>query len=321
MNPIILVAETGSDLTPELASRYHIRLAPMHVSFDTETLDDGSFPVQKICDYYHDTGKLPRTSGCSPEDFIRVFDEIHAEYPDSQILYLAYSSITTCSYQSALIAAEDRDYITAIDTRQVSIGQAAVVTEVAKLLEEHPEMTIQEAADAANTLIERARMCFLPDNLEFLRAGGRVSNVVCLGSRILNIHPCIEILDGKLVATRKYRGKMKKVITKLIKQRCLIILMIIKQRRFFVLAISLFYFRIYADNSIIIAHTIVSPDISGLHLAHSTLALGHLSFLCLNHFFHHISTNRTILFGGQVSVVSIRQRHTQFTCHFKFETV
>jgi fatty acid-binding protein DegV len=61
-------------------------------------------------------------------------------------------------------------------------------------------------------------MCFLPDNLEFLRAGGRVSNAAYLGSRILNLHPCIEILDGKLTATKKYRGKMTKVARDLIKE-------------------------------------------------------------------------------------------------------
>ena len=104
MQPIILVAETGSDITPELASQHNIQLIPMHVSFDTETFDDGSFPVQKICDYYHSTGKLPRTSGSSPEDFTQAFDRIHDQYPEAQILYLAYSAVTTCSYQSALIA-------------------------------------------------------------------------------------------------------------------------------------------------------------------------------------------------------------------------
>lgn len=196
----------------------------MHVSFDNETLDDGSFPVEKICDYYHTTGKLPRTSGCSPEDFIRAFDDIHKQYPESQILYLAYSAVTTCSYQSAIIASEDRDYVTAIDTKQVSAGQAAIVTAVAELLNVHPEMSVSDAADAAMNLLPRAKMCFLPDNLEFLRAGGRVSNAVCLGSRILHIHPCIlhihpciEILDGKLVATKKYRGKMKKAAAQLIR--------------------------------------------------------------------------------------------------------
>lgn len=89
--------------------------------------------------------------------------------------------------------------------------------EIAKILQKHPQMTINEAAEKAQELIDRAKMCFLPDNLEFLRAGGRVSNVVCLGSRILNIHPCIEILDGKLVATKKYRGKMAKAVDKLIR--------------------------------------------------------------------------------------------------------
>ena len=217
MQPIILVAETGSDITPELASQHSIQLVPMHVSFDTETSDDGSFPVQKICDYYHSTGKLRSTSESTPEDFTQAFDRIPEQYPEAQILYLEYSAVTTCSYQSALIAAQDRDYVTAIDTKQVSIGQAAIVIKIAELLAATPDLTLAQTADAAQDLISRAKMCFLPDNLEFLRAGGRVSNVVCLGSRILDIHPCIEILEGKLVATRKYRGKMKKTVTQLIR--------------------------------------------------------------------------------------------------------
>ena len=216
MQSIILVAESGSDITPELAAQYNIHIAPMHVTFDNEVLDDGAFPVQKICDYYEQGGKLPTTSGCAPEDFVQLFDRLHAEHPEAQILYLAYSAITTCSYQSAIIASEERDYVTAIDTKQVSIGQAAVVVEVAKILQANPDMTITQAAEAAMEVIGRANMCFLPDNLEFLRAGGRVSNAVCLGSRILSLHPCIELLDGKLTATKKYRGKMEKVAVQLI---------------------------------------------------------------------------------------------------------
>mgnify|MGYP003473721759 FL=1 len=36
MKKIIVVAETGSDVTEELAKKYGIELVPMHVSFDTE---------------------------------------------------------------------------------------------------------------------------------------------------------------------------------------------------------------------------------------------------------------------------------------------
>lgn len=218
MSSIILVAETGSDITPELASKYGIQIVPMHVAFDNETLDDGTFPAQKICDFYRSTGKLPKTSGSTPEDFERKFDEIHERWPEAQILYLAYSAVTTCSFQSAAIAAEERDYVTMIDTKQVSVGQGAVVVTMAKILQENPDMTMEDAVKTVNDLIAHARMCFLPDNLEFLRAGGRVSNVAFLGASILSLHPCIEILDGKLVATKKYRGKMKKVVAQLIEE-------------------------------------------------------------------------------------------------------
>ena len=217
MKTIVLVAETGSDLPLELAEKFDVQIVPMHVSFDGTSVDDGSFPPEQILDYYNQTGKLPTTSGSTPGDFERIFDQIHEKWPEAQILYLAYSAVTTCSYQSGIIAAEGRDYVTAIDTMQVSVGQAAVVVAVAELLASQPELTIAQAAEAAKELISRAKMCFLPDNLEFLRAGGRVSNAAFLGSRILSLHPCIELLDGKLVATKKYRGKMTKVAAQLIR--------------------------------------------------------------------------------------------------------
>lgn len=216
MQSIVVVAETGSDITPELAAQYQIQIVPMHVAFDGDTRDDGAFPVEEICTYYETTGKLPTTSGSTPEDFNRVFDAIHAQQPEAHILYLAYSAVTTCSYQSAVIASEGRDYVTAIDTKQVSVGQANVVISVARALQANPAMTVTEAVECALDRLGRAKMCFLPDNLEFLRAGGRVSNVACLGSRILSLHPCIEILDGKLMATKKYRGKMVKVAAQLV---------------------------------------------------------------------------------------------------------
>jgi len=218
MKKIIVVAESGSDITKELANQYGIVVVPMHVSFDDKTFDDGLFPVENIVNFYQNTGKLPKTSGCMPEDFTLFFDRIHEEKPEAKILYLAYSAITTCSYQSAVIAAEDRDYVYMMDTKQVSAGQAAVVIEVAKFVQQNPDMPIEEVMVKAEGFIEKAKMCFMPDNLEFLRAGGRVSNVAFLGARILSLHPCIEILEGKLVATKKYRGKMTKVAAELIKE-------------------------------------------------------------------------------------------------------
>ena len=217
MTKTILVAETGSDISREVAQEYGIYLTPMHVTFGNKTLDDMSFPVEDIVNYYKETGKIPKTSGCNPADF-EIFDEIHEKYPDAHILYLAYSAVTTCSYQSAKIVAEGKEYITLLDTKQVSGGQGAVVIEVAKYLRKHSESEIDEVINYANELIDRAKMCFIPNNLEFLRAGGRVSNVAYLGATILNLHPTIEIIEGRLVATKKYRGKMSRICAKLLRE-------------------------------------------------------------------------------------------------------
>lgn len=218
MNNIILVAETGSDIPKDIAEEMGIFLVPMHVTMGSDTFDDGTFPIEKIYEYYEDTNKIPKTSGSSPEDFIRVFDEIHRLYPDKQILHLAYSAVTTCSYQSALIAAEDRDYIMSFDTKQVSIGQAAIVIQTAIYLKANPNVTMEELVEEVRNLRDSCQMCFVPDKLEYLKAGGRVSNAVFIGGKILSIHPSIEIENGYLVAKKKYRGKMERVVTKMIEE-------------------------------------------------------------------------------------------------------
>lgn len=218
MNNIILVAETGSDIPKDIAEQMGIFLVPMHVTMGENTFDDGTFPVEKICEYYNNTNKIPKTSGSSPQDFIKVFDEIHRLYPDKQILHLAYSAVTTCSYQSALIAAEDRDYVTSIDTKHVSVGQAAVVIQTARYLKENPHVTMEELIKEVKNICHSCQMCFIPGELEYLRAGGRVSNAVFIGGKILSIHPSIEIENGYLVAKKKYRGRMESVVIKLIEE-------------------------------------------------------------------------------------------------------
>ena len=221
MSSIILLAETGSDITPELANPLNIRLVPMHVSLGDVTLDDGSFPAEDIHSYYERTGKTPTTSGSTPYDFEKVLDEIFSDDPDARVLYLAYSAVTTCSYHSCELALEDKPYagnVRLVDTKHVSVGQGVAVMATAKWLREHPEATLEEAAAKAAQISLETRMCFIPKNLDYLRAGGRCSNAVALVGNLLNLHPCIEIIDGKLIAGKKYRGDMTKLAPQLLRE-------------------------------------------------------------------------------------------------------
>ena len=216
MSKYVILAETGSDITSDLAAQYGIYLVPMHVSFGDEMRDDGAFSPKEVCDYYDKTGKVPKTSGCNPEDFTRIYEKIFSEHPGCHIIYMAYSAVTTCSYQSAKIAAEDNANISFIDTKHVTVGQCASVIRLAQEMEAHPEWDLPTIEQAAEEISRSVRMCFTPSNLDYLRAGGRVSNATALCGNILGIHPKIELLDGYLKATKKYRGKMEKIVLKLI---------------------------------------------------------------------------------------------------------
>lgn len=210
MSEIVIIAESGSDVPAAEAAELGIEIVPMHVSIGQKTIDDGELPPAEMLEECRQLGVLPRTSGCTPGDFSVVLDRVHAEHPNAQILYIAYSAVTTCSYESARTAAEGRDYVHMFDTRHVTIGQGFVVTQTARHLAENPDISVEELMAWSEELARRVRMGFVPGDLGYLRAGGRLSNAAFVGATLLRIKPIIELIEGKLVATKKLRGNMEK---------------------------------------------------------------------------------------------------------------
>ena len=105
-----------------------------------------------------------------------------------------------------------------IDTKCVSAGQAVLIKRIASYLHCHPNEDIAKVKEKINEWIEKSRMIFVPDHLEYLRDGGRVSNAAYLGASLLNMKPLIEVKDGKLVCEKKFRGSMKHVIRKMMEE-------------------------------------------------------------------------------------------------------
>lgn len=218
MAKIVLTTESGSDMSKEEGNRLGVVVVPMHLTMGDKEYDDGDISVDEVYKYFDKTGTIPKTSGCTPDDFNRAFDGIREKYPDAQILHIAYSASTTVSYDSAAIAARGRDYVRLFNTELVSLGLRAVVLQVLDIINNEPNITIDELVERMPTITSNTKMCFLPRDLKYIRAGGRCSNMVYLASQILHIHPCIELLGGKLMVTKRYHGRFKKIIPQLIKK-------------------------------------------------------------------------------------------------------
>lgn len=212
MKKIVFSTESGSDIPTDLAEKYSIYIAPMHVIMDGKDYPDGSIPVTDIYQYYDKTNHIPSTTSTNPHEYEELFSRIRKEHPDSIILHIGYTSRASSSFRHATLAAEEFEDIHLVDALNVSGGLASVVLFAARLLEQQPTISIEELIDQVEQAVPKSRFSFVPGSLDFLRAGGRVSNAAYLGASLLKIKPLIELIDGKLTSTRKYRGKMKRVV-------------------------------------------------------------------------------------------------------------
>ncbi|MGE7980414.1 DegV family protein [Psychrobacillus sp. NPDC093200] len=215
MRRIILSTESGADLPKDLVEKHQIQVVPMHVIMDGKDYLDGELPVEDVFDYHSRTKKIPSTTATNTHEYHELFTKIRTNFPESIIIHIGYTSKASASFQSALIAAEDFENLFLIDTLNVTGGLAAVVLYAANLMEEEPSIDHNQLIEKIESIVPKTKLAFIPGSLDFLRSGGRVSNMAYIGGSLLKIKPCIELKEGKLVSTRKYRGKMSIVAVKL----------------------------------------------------------------------------------------------------------
>ncbi|CEG26427.1 DegV family protein [Bacillus sp. B-jedd] len=218
MRRIVLSTESGADLPKDLAEKYAVQVVPMHVIMDGQDYLDGSLPVEEIYDYYERTKKIPSTAATNVHEYQECFVKIQADYPDCAIVHVGYTSKASVSFQSAVLASEEFENLYLIDALNVTGGLAAIVLYAARLLEAEPEIDPKKLVAKIEEMVPKSRLAFTPGSLDFLRAGGRVSNIAYLGGALLKIKPCIELIGGKLVSTKKYRGKMNVVAERLLRE-------------------------------------------------------------------------------------------------------
>lgn len=217
MRRIILTTESGADLPEVLMDKHDIQVVPMHVIMDGQDYLDGHLPVKEIFDYYDRTKKIPSTSATNVHEYQEFFKKIKNDFPDRIIIHIGYTSKASASFQNAIIAAEDFEDLFLIDALNVTGGLTAVVMYAVTLLEKEPSIDPAHLIEKIELTIPKSRLAFIPGSLDFLKAGGRVSNLAYLGGALLKIKPCIELVKGKLVSTKKYRGNMSTVAEKLMR--------------------------------------------------------------------------------------------------------
>ncbi len=217
MSKVKITADTVCDLSEELKQRYNISTVPLYVTRGDTTLKDGVEITQKeVFQHYRSTGKLCSTSAVNIDDFSRFFQE-QLKDNDELIIITISSEFSSC-YQNACIAAEDFEGVYVVDSRNLSTGEGLVAVAAAKLAQQGlPADEI--CTKLHHEIIPNVDASFFVANIEYLHKGGRCSSIAALGANLLKLKPCIDVTEGKMKVTKKYRGAMDKCLKEYVKDR------------------------------------------------------------------------------------------------------
>lgn len=207
---IRIVIDSTSDVTDEIIEKYNLKMVPLTVNFENESLlDKIELSSKDFFDKLEKAEKLPTTTLVSPGAFVETFSEILME--GDQVLGIFLASEFSGTYDSARMAKEmiGSDDIHIIDTRSVCLGSFALILEAIDLVEQN--MAIEEIVEELDKLKEKVVAIAALDTLKYLEKGGRLSKGQAVVGSLLNIKPIIEIKDGKLSVIEKIRGKNKTI--------------------------------------------------------------------------------------------------------------
>ncbi|MEI5994012.1 DegV family protein [Candidatus Enterococcus mansonii] len=158
------------------------------------------------------TGGMPTTSQVNVGRYIEFFRPyVEKKIP---ILYLAFSSGLSGSYQSAMQAVDilKEEYndaeIYVIDTKAASLGEGLLVSEVIQLKE--AGHTLEEILLWLSENKMTVHSWVTVDDLKHLERGGRISKAAAAIGGLMNVKPII-VVDGqgKLQNIGKVRGRSK----------------------------------------------------------------------------------------------------------------
>lgn len=206
---IRITSDSTCDLG-RLVTERNVGILPLQVNLDGDSFYDGiDITPQNIFKFVAEKNILPKTSAPGIGDYEEFFKKQLKEY--DEVIHFNISAKSSGAHQMAKQAAESfHGKVHVVDSMALSSGQGLLVLKAADMLSEG-----KSAAEIVETVEEvrnRINTSFVPDSLDYLYKGGRVSGMVKLAAGLFKIHPLILMDNGQLVPGKKYKGKMNVII-------------------------------------------------------------------------------------------------------------
>lgn len=221
MGEIRLYVDNACDLDTDFLEQLQVKMFYMPVTIKDKTYRDRlSISPPEFYRLIDEPGVIPMTAQITPAEFQEEFERVIGESNDD-IIYIAFSSGLSGTYQSACIARDmvDPRRITVIDSRSASVGYGLTVVRAAQDIAAGKSR--EEVIAGINDNIARIQHIFIVGHFDMLKRGGRISATSAALGNLLNIKLIAHFIDGKIHPLEKVHGikKAKKRMLDIMEER------------------------------------------------------------------------------------------------------
>lgn len=209
-----LITDSTADIDDIWAKNKDVTVLGLTITLDGktyETVGENRITSEILLNAMKDGGK-PTTSQVNVGTFEAYFkQEVKA---GNDILYMAFSSVLSGTYQSAVMARDMilEEYpearIEIVDTLAAAGGEGFLVMLAAEKRDQG--LSLEQVVSEMKSIAPRLYSHFLVDDLYHLMRGGRLSKSSAIVGSLVNIKPLLWIDgQGKLAPLIKVRGRKK----------------------------------------------------------------------------------------------------------------
>lgn len=206
-----IFADSTCDLSEELIQKYGITIIPLCIVLDDKSYyDKAEITPSEIFQWADEHKKTPKTAAVTFEYAGKLLTPCMEADEDVIFFGISEDMSTTCNVMRLASEEFETGRVFVVNSKNLSTGIGLQVLRAAEMAA--AGMDAEEIVKEIENARDKVQASFVVDTLTYLARGGRCSGATALLANTLKLHPCIEVLDGKMEVGKKYRGNLEKAL-------------------------------------------------------------------------------------------------------------
>lgn len=198
---IRLLVDSGSSIKQEEADYYNIELVPLKILMNEKEYKDGvDLPMDEFYKMLIEDKIFPKTALPNLGELEEKVNAYTAAGDD--VVILTISGEISGANSAINLLFKDNPKVRVIDSRLAVGGMRLLVDEINK----YRDTSLDVIEEKVKKLIPRIKIMAIPETLEYLFRGGRLSKMDWIIGSVLKIKPIIGFIEGKVKVLAKKIG-------------------------------------------------------------------------------------------------------------------